>query len=185
MSYSYSENKGGEIKLEALLKIMAKSYVKVGFPSGKEPGKPDRQSEDTASSMADVATIAAIQEFGTTRAGRGNSVTIPSRPFMKNALDTNKKKLGILQGKLSTEILEGKRSVQNGLEIIGEFMVGNIKRAINDMTDPPNAESSIKAKGSSHPLIDSGQMKNSVTYIVMKTGSENKETENEREDSKI
>ena len=166
MSYSFSENRRGEEHLTKILKEMKTMYVKVGFPSGKEPGEPTKGSESESKTMADIALIAATQEFGTTRAGRGNSVTIPSRPFMRPALVTNKEKLAKLQKKLSSEIMSGERTVENGLELIGEFMVSKIKRAINDVETPPLAMSTIKGKGSEKPLINTGQMRNSVTYIV-------------------
>jgi hypothetical protein len=169
MSYTFTENKAGLESLNTILTQMKTMYVKVGFPGEKKPGKPTTEGSGhkPASDMATIATIAAVHEFGTTRAGRGNSVTIPARPFMQPALYQNKKKLGQLSKRFSTEVMTGKRTVKNSLELMGEFMVGNIQKAIDDVEEPPLSAATILAKGSSKPLIDTGQMKNSVTYIVM------------------
>ena len=35
----------------------------------------------------------------------------------------------------------------------------------------PNAESTIKKKGSSKPLVDTGRMRKSVNYVIQKKGS--------------
>lgn len=186
MSYSVTENHKGQDALDSILKQMKNSYVKVGFPEGKEPGKPTRKGSGSEGpkSMADMALIAATQEFGTTKAGRGNKVTIPPRPFMRPALFNNRRKLSTLTKKLSTDILDGSRTVNSGLSLIGEFMVNSIKKAINDVDSPANAPSTIAAKGSSKPLIDTGRMKNSVSYLVLH-GTEKKEVEKQKTAEKV
>jgi hypothetical protein len=44
----------------------------------------------------------------------------------------------------------------------------DVRKAIRDLDSPPNAESTIKAKGSSNPLIDTGQMINSIRWEYVK-----------------
>ena len=42
----------------------------------------------------------------------------------------------------------------------------DVRREITALRSPANSQATINAKGSSNPLIDSGHMRQSVTYIV-------------------
>lgn len=131
------------------LKLLDKSRVKVGFPAGKNPYK-DGQ---------DVAMIALYNEFGTARG-------IPSRPFFSLAFDKNRKELDKLKSKLYWEIVNFRKGVSQALDILGVFMVGKIRKEIVELREPPNAPATIKRKkGVDNPLIDTGHLKGSTTYI--------------------
>ena len=52
------------------------------------------------------------------------------------------------------------------LSIVGEVARADIIQSITDLKAPPNAESTIKQKKSTNPLIDTGLMRRSVTYKV-------------------
>ena len=41
-----------------------------------------------------------------------------------------------------------------------------VQQQITDTTSPPNADYTIAVKGSSHPLIDTGHMIQSTTYVI-------------------
>ena len=51
---------------------------------------------------------------------------------------------------------------------IGAKSVGMIQQEIVDGNWTPNAPSTIAKKGSDHPLIDTGLMRQSVHYVVKK-----------------
>lgn len=51
-------------------------------------------------------------------------------------------------------------------EKIGMFLENKIREKILSNVPPPNAESTIKRKGSSHTLIDDGILLASITHIV-------------------
>lgn len=55
-----------------------------------------------------------------------------------------------------------------GLARIGLQMESDIRATIDSSVGPPNADSTIERKGSSGTLIDTGQMKQSVTSEVRK-----------------
>lgn len=57
------------------------------------------------------------------------------------------------------------------LKEIGIFQKDLIQEKITDGDFAPNAESTIRQKGSSKPLIDSGRMRQSVNYVIQKKGS--------------
>ena len=55
---------------------------------------------------------------------------------------------------------------QKVMSLMGEDIKGALMQSITDLTSPPLADSTIKAKGSSKPLIDTSHMINSITYEV-------------------
>lgn len=104
-----------------------------------------------------VADVAAVNELG---------LGVPERSFLRATIDSGKRKyLGLLSG-IADASLAGKISLVQGARLVGEVVVGDVKEAIADGVPPPNAESTIVAKGSSTPLIKSGQMRGSITSKV-------------------
>ena len=55
---------------------------------------------------------------------------------------------------------------QTFLTALGQSLQQYAQDKIDDTTDPPNALSTIARKGSSHPLIDTAMMKNTLTFEV-------------------
>ncbi len=111
----------------------------------------------------DIASYAQANEYGTI-SKLGNK-HIPPRPFMKtafNAKDGWKKE--IHDAINATSLGE---DFQKIIALLGEIAVNDIKLSISDNIPPPNAPSTIKKKGSSRTLIDSGKMRNSVTYKIV------------------
>lgn len=62
--------------------------------------------------------------------------------------------------------LHGDHSFYKELERVGLWAQGSIQQRISDGIPPPNAESTIRRKGSSTPLIDTGQLRTSIKYRV-------------------
>lgn len=101
-----------------------------------------------------VAQVARYNEFGT--------LNIPMRPFFRNAIQKNIKKwYATLQNAINQNATPSK-----ALSIVGEVARADIIQSITDLRTPPNAESTIKSKKSTNPLIDTGLMRRSVTYKV-------------------
>lgn len=130
------------------------SYTKVGFPSGSAVA----QGEET--SMIDVATNAAILNFGITTASG-----VKRWPFMTNAMTANKRTIQESLRNGSVKVYEEKSTARQVLGIIGEDMVGKIQDEMRNISSPQEEASTIKAKkGVSNPTINTGQMINSVTH---------------------
>lgn len=101
-----------------------------------------------------VAQVAYFNEFGT--------LNIPMRPFFRNAINKNIKKWYVtLQNAINQNATPSK-----ALSIVGEVARADIIQSITDLRTPPNAQSTIKQKKSTNPLIDTGLMRRSVTYKV-------------------
>ena len=61
---------------------------------------------------------------------------------------------------------------ENIAESIGMFLENKIREKILSDVPPPNAESTIKRKGSSHTLVDDGTLLSSVTHTVESEGED-------------
>ena len=132
-------------EIYAQLGKKATKEVAVGFPAGKAQAYPNGTP---------VATVAAIHVFG---------MGVPQRDFMGLAIDGIKVKTQpILKAAMQAD------DPDKLLNAAGLAAQAEIQRAIIDLQDPPNADSTIEAKRSSNPLIDTAHMKNSVTYVVRK-----------------
>lgn len=105
-----------------------------------------------------VATIGYINEFGTEN--------IPERSFIRSVLFEQRKAVLNLKKKLYAKVLRGDVSEEKALGLLGEFLKAKIVDKIVSLKTPPNAPSTIRAKGTSNPLVASGQLKNSITYGV-------------------
>ena len=141
------QQRGGK-KLRRLLREAGKgsvSGVKVGFFSTAryEDGTP-------------VAAVAAWNEFGTE--------TIPERPFFRNALAESERSVGrILQAGLDTKKMVVDEQLAGR---VGAHVQGKIQDSITSLKEPPNAPETVRRKGSSDPLLDTGTLRNSVTWQV-------------------
>jgi len=105
-----------------------------------------------------VAEVGAIHEFGSGR--------IPKRSFIKGTIDQQRAQI-LRRMEIGGEgVLTGKLDQRTAMELIGEYTVGRIKQRMANGISPANAPSTIARKGSSTPLVDTGQLRNSITYEV-------------------
>lgn len=105
-----------------------------------------------------VADVAAWNEFGTD--------TIPERSFLRAWFDENIARAQEALHRLMVRVVEGKLTKEQALEQFGLWVQGEVQKRIAQGIPPPNAQSTIDAKGSSKPLIDTGQLRSSVTFGV-------------------
>lgn len=139
-------------KLAASLK--GPTRVKIGFPAGE------------ASSSNIMKAI--YNEFGTRggRSGGGWGGPIPERPFMRNSVKRNEEKYRDQLRSAAKAILKGEIELENVLRRLGITGQYDIQAEITATLTPPNAPATIKRKGSSHPLIDTGAMRAAVTWKI-------------------
>lgn len=140
------------VKFQKMLKELAEKEVRVGFQQGKA----------TDENGTDICDIAAWNELGT--------VHIPARPFLRQSVDDNLSKINNFLQEKKKDLVRG-ISAEQVLKEIGIFQKDLIQEKITDGDFAPNAESTVKKKGSSKPLIDTGRMRQSVNYEIKKKGS--------------
>lgn len=92
--------------------------------------------------------------------------TIPARPFITRPIDLKNAELRTLVQRLMRGISLGKITAGHAAEILGQKLRDTCVAAINAREFEPNAQSTIDRKGSSTPLVDTGQLKGAITYQV-------------------
>lgn len=92
---------------------------------------------------------------------------IPPRPVLEPSIEANKEQIAELMKEAVDTAMEG-NNISPSLERVG--MQGqNIAREWFTNPDnnwPANAESTIKAKGSENPLINTTEMRKSISYVI-------------------
>lgn len=139
---------GGEKLLERLRHmsdtLATNPTVRIGFLEGST--YPDGTS---------VPLVAASQEFGTSR--------IPPRPFFRNMIKAH---LQEWSGQIANLLAANGYDARGTLTTMGQVVKEELQQSIRDTNDPPLAPATVKAKGFSKPLIDTGHMLNSIDYEV-------------------
>lgn len=129
-----------------------------------------------------VYEVARIQEYGTN--------TIPPRPFIRPAVDNEKKKwIGFIKKSIANELKKGgKGDFSIAFEKLGMMVQGDIQEYIHKVHSPPLENSTLAARARkrgitakdiqqmsdaeyanfSKPLEDTGQMISTVSYKVYK-----------------
>ncbi len=139
------------------LQELAELEVRVGFQRGQNAG-----SATDDSSRADLVDIAMWNELGTEH--------IPSRPFMRDSVDKHMQEIGEMVAAQKDALLNG-ATAREILGTIGLFQQDLMQTEIEQGDFAANAPATIRKKGSDKPLIDTGTMKNSVHYYIVKKGS--------------
>ncbi len=136
--------------LEARIRELGKKKVVVGVPAATNGVRDDGLSN---------ATIAAAHEFGVP----GH---IPERSFLRTTVGENKDKItGLLVRELKADISQGDFSGR-AFSIVGEKLSGEVKRKIQSGINPELDPKTVARKGSSKPLIDTGNLLQSINYEV-------------------
>jgi len=113
-----------------------------------------------------IAEYAAYNEYGVP--GKTKKWRIPPRPFIRGFVEDHDSEIKAVQERLFQQVTEGKMSAETAIARLGQFAQDGIKRYIMSGNFEPNAEATIQRKGSSRPLIDTGTMRNSVRYKVIR-----------------
>lgn len=128
--------------------------VKVGFPRGNV--------------RPDIVQIAIWNHFGTKggASGGGWGGPIPPRPFITLAVWNNRRALRTHIRAAALRIVRGEGDVRVELGRLGVYATGLIQKQIADGVPPPNSPITIRMKGSSKPLIDTGRMRGAITWDI-------------------
>ena len=131
--------------------------VKVGVVEGSG-------SEDGV----DIAQYGAYNEYGVP--GKKQKWDIPPRPFIRGFVENKAEEIKAAHERLFKLVSEGKITADTAIKRLGQFAQDGIKRYMKSGDFVPNAESTIKRKGSSRPLFDKGALFNSIRYEVIEGG---------------
>lgn len=91
---------------------------------------------------------------------------VPARSFIRATVDAKRADILKLQVALAQQVLLGKITPEQALSQLGAKVAAWMKTRIAEGIAPPLSEATIKRKGSSVPLIDTGQLRSSITHVV-------------------
>jgi|WetSurMetagenome_2_1015567.scaffolds.fasta_scaffold218219_3 phage gpG-like protein len=112
------------------------------------------------------ATLAYIHDNGSP------ANNIPARPFMKPGIQAVRSKLNARMKLAAQHALAGTEgSGERDLHIAGLLVQSSIRNTINEGIQPALEDGTIAARkrrgrSGTKPLVDTGQLRNSITYVV-------------------
>lgn len=103
---------------------------------------------------AGVAEVGYMNEYGTD--------TIPPRPFFRKAVADNRDKLPAMMAALLKQ-----HDAETAMRLVCEHMADELKMSVMTWEEPPNAPSTIAAKGYNAPLRGPDRLlRNSFSYEI-------------------
>lgn len=153
--------------LEEILDILKR--IRADYPSVKA-GVLASSPEATANrdGVSNVQ-LALIHEYG------APARNIPERSFVRSTFTLMRAKyVEKVKAYLVKGVYSGKRTYLEFLGLIGLRMAADMKARFTDSSNgwPANAPSTIAAKGSSKPLIDTGALRASISHQVVPVNSQ-------------
>ena len=139
------------------IRIISRRYtakVSVGY-FGSAMHTPSITSGSTSSIT--VSGLATIHELG---------LGVPKRAFIEPSLKKNRAKYLKFVGKQITPTIRGNQALNTAWNRLGVMAVADIQQYMVTASFTPLTASTIARKGSSKPLIHTGQMRQSITYRV-------------------
>jgi hypothetical protein len=103
---------------------------------------------------------AILNEYGT------DDGHIPARAPIQRTFERDGGKVQSFFAAAVSRAIAGIASPEAALRDVGDWAVSEIRKTIAQGVPPPNAPATIARKGSSHPLIDTGDMYNAVGYEI-------------------
>lgn len=138
--------------------------VMVGVPQANT----QRRNDDNTSITN--AEIGYLQETGSP------AMNIPARPFLVPGVESEQKAIREQLGKGALQALAGSQSgVDKALHAAGIVAQNAVRRHINNGDFEPLSEATLAARRrrgrtGTKPLIDTGQLRNSITYVIRDKG---------------
>lgn len=143
------KDNGAKVLMRNASKVR-RSSLKVGIVGGDG----DKRYQGGAT-LAEVATW---MEFGT--------INCPERSFIRAYVDLHEQEIKGFLDRAVKRDLSRERDMLVSLDLIGQQVVGGIKERIADGIAPALSEETVERKGSTTPLIDTGQLRGSISYVV-------------------
>lgn len=151
---SVSKKGPGLVQVARDLKRIKASEVLVGIPAPKTQRK------------GDPINNAALMFIHTNGSELQN---IPARPVLEPAIEANKDVITPHLEKAAKDVLQKRpEAADRELQLAGTVASNAAKRWFTDPRNgwPPNSPVTVAAKGSDKPLIDTGQLRRAITFVV-------------------
>lgn len=109
-----------------------------------------------------LAELATVHEYGSTKRN------IPQRSFLQASLSQNAERYRTLIRSQMWQVVQLKASPMQVKHLLGMRAVADVQNYMVTATFTPLKPATIKRKRSSRPLIDTGRLRQSITYKVDK-----------------
>ena len=152
MSVKVTDN-GADALLARMSRLNKSPMVSDVGVIGDAAGAPHGDGETT------TGDVALFHELGL-----GN----PRRSWLIDTINQHEELIAQTLSEYDKRIVAGTLDEKTALDRFGLMLVGLIQERIAAGIDPPNAESTVALKGSSTPLIDTGQFRSSITNRTTK-----------------
>lgn len=117
-------------------------------------------ADETYPDGTKAAFVGYVNEYGAP--SDSEDQIIPARPFFRTAIENNREILPQM-----TASLLSKHDPETAARKIGDHMVGELTRSVNNWSDPENAKSTQRAKGYNAPLRANDKvLRNSFSYEI-------------------
>lgn len=120
-----------------------------------------------------LAELMMIHEYGAVIERDGVRIEIPARAPIAKTMVARRRDIAELQVQMYRRVLAGQLTARRALELLGVQVAAWIRETIRAGLTPPNAASTIARKKSSTPLVDHGQLINSVHFEVIEVAASN------------
>ena len=158
------KDRGFRRLLQETRKLEANPAVKVGV-QGADASELKTISTPTGEDTAPITVveIANFHEFGL-----GNN---PERSFLRATIDEKRSVYFGITRILRDEIIRGRKTVAEALAILGEKIKSDVQQRITEGIPPALSSMTLEHKTVNGrvgdvPLIDTGQLRQSITYVV-------------------
>lgn len=157
-------------QIQAVIKELDEYKVEVGIfaPEGSELFMIAMVNEYGCNIQVTDKMRAYLHKVGLHLKAETTEIKIPERSFIRGGYDSAAEELRRLVMGLLPRVIHLEMTPQDFYGIIGEFTVGKIHEYIQALTHPPNHPYTVEKKKSSHPLINTGRLNQSITYQVVK-----------------
>lgn len=95
-------------------------------------------------------------------------IHIPERSFLRAGYDENRDAVLKKASKLLADVSDGKMDANTLHKAVGIELSSKIKEYARDLSNPPNHPFTQERKGSSNPLVDTGDMIGGINWRVGK-----------------
>lgn len=93
-------------------------------------------------------------------------IVIPERAFLRNGYDESKDEVLDKCEQTIADVIGGTMSADQFCELVGLLLKGKIQDYARNLDSPPNHPYTVENKGSSNPLVDTGDMIGAISYKV-------------------
>lgn len=95
-----------------------------------------------------------------------HEIKMPERSFIRGTVDAKGRQITKIAKTLMQSVFKKQRTTKQALGLLGIFVQGLIRGRMSAGIPPPLKPATIKRKGSSKPLIDTGQLRSSIDLKV-------------------